>query len=84
MLSSAELAERDAKRVAKAAATGNGLRRAYQVEVENLSVAARHYWADPRLAAGLRELIHSLATDDVRAGRREIPGITITEIRKAL
>lgn len=84
MLDSAKLAERDAKKATKAAETGNGLRRSYQVEVANLSVAARHYWADPRLAAGLRTLVHSLATDDVRAGRREIPGITITEVRKAL
>jgi hypothetical protein len=84
MLDSAVMAERDVKRAAKAAATGNGLRRAYEVTVSNLNVAARHYWADPRLAAGLRTLVHSLATDDVRAGKREIPGISIVEVRKAL
>jgi hypothetical protein len=84
MLDSAHLAERDAKKAIKAAETGNGLRRAYAVTVSNLNVAARHYWADPRLAAGLRSVVESLATEDVRAGRREIPGITITEIRKAL
>lgn len=84
MVDSAKLAERDAKKATKAAETGNGLRREYQVTVANLNVAARHYWADPRLAAGLRSVVESLATEDVRAGKREIPGITITEVRKAL
>lgn len=84
MLNSAKIAERDAKNATKAAATGNGLRTSYQVFVSHLNLAARHYWADPRMSEGLRGVVDGLASEDVRAGKREIPGITITEIRKAL
>lgn len=82
MLNSAKLAERDAKKADKAATTGLGLRTTYQVEVTDLNEAIKHYWKTNR--GDFAALVQSLATGDVQRGVRTIPGITITEIRKAL
>jgi hypothetical protein len=82
MLNGAELAERDAKKAAKAATTGLGLRTSYQVEVTDLNEAVKYYWRTKR--PEFSALIAGLARDEVQSGARMIPGITITEIRKAL
>lgn len=82
MLAGAELAERDAKKAVKAATTGLGLRKSYQVEVTDLNEAVKHYWKTNR--DDFSTLIAGLAMGDVQRGARAIPGCTITEIRKAL
>lgn len=82
MLDSAKLAERDAKKADKAAATGLGLRTSYQVEVTDLNEAVKYYWRTHRTE--FSHLIAGLAMAEVQRGARMIPGITITEIRKAL
>lgn len=78
----AKEAEAFAKREAKRATTGNGLRTSYEIEVSDLNAAIRHYWSIRR--DDFSELVQSLATEDVRRGIREIPGVTITEIKKAI
>ncbi|MDB5531566.1 MAG: hypothetical protein JWR51_4669 [Devosia sp.] len=82
MLSGAKIAERDAKKAVKAATTGLGLRKSYQVEVSDLNEAVKYYWRTSR--AEFSTLIAGLAMTEVQRGARMIPGITITEIRKAL
>ena len=82
MLNGAELAERDAKKAVKAATTGLGLRKSYQVEVTDLNEAVKYYWRTNR--SEFSTLIAGLAMAEVQRGARMIPGITITEIRKAL
>lgn len=78
----AKLAEQDARRMAKVATTGVGLRTSYQTEIADLGEAIRHYWSTrrDRFAA----LVSDLADEDVRRGVRVIPGFTITEIKKAI
>lgn len=82
MLDSAELADRDARKAAKAATTGLGLRTIPQATITDFNAASRHYWA-ARIEA-FRQLVQSLADEDVRLGARSIPGISVTEVRKAL
>jgi hypothetical protein len=82
MLNGAELAARDAKKAEKAATTGLGLRKSYQAEVTDLNEAVKHYWKTNR--DDFSALVAGLAMSDVQRGVRSIPGITITEIRKAL
>lgn len=82
MLASAKIAEKDAKKATKAATTGLGLRTEHKVEIVDLNAAARHYWAANKSRFEL--LVYDLASEDVRRGARTIPGITVTEIKKAL
>ncbi len=82
MLSGAQIAERDAKKATKAAETGLGLRTSYDVAVTDLNEAVKHFWKTNR--GSFETLVQSLADDDVRRGSRSIPGITITEVRKAV
>jgi hypothetical protein len=82
MLETAKEAEKFANRQEKRATTGVGLRTSYDVAVSDLNAAIKHYWSTRR--ADFQALVLSLANDDVRRGVREIPGITITEIKKAI
>lgn len=82
----ARQAERAARKAENTGARADGLERAvtlrsyWSAEIEDLGVAARHYWqASPD---AIRELIHRLATADVQAGRRNIPGIRTVEERR--
>jgi len=81
-LAFAKEAEGFAKREERRATTGTGLRTTYEVSVTDLSTAIRHYWTARK--ADFQTLVQSLAEEDVRRGVREIPGFTITEIKKAI
>lgn len=81
-LSLAKEAEKFASRQEKRATTGLGLRTTYDVAVADLNAAIKHYWSARR--QDFEALVLTLANDDVRRGIREIPGITITETKKAI
>lgn len=81
-LSLAKEAEKFANRQEKRATTGLGLRTSYEATINDLNEAVRHYW--PTRKADFQEFVQGLADEDVRRGIREIPGITVTEIKKAL
>lgn len=75
-------AERFAARQERAASTGNGLRGVWTAELTDLNAAVRHYWeVSP---APFEALVAELAAQDVRSGKREIPGFTITESKRAI
>lgn len=82
-LEAAAKAERIAKAAAndKAKATGGSravtLRTVYRAEVTDLTAAARHYW--PLAKAEFHAVVERLAAEDVRAGKRDIPGVTVHE-----
>lgn len=78
----AKEAEAFANRQEKRATTGLGLRTSYDVAVTDLNEAVKHFWKTHR--ASFETLVQGLAAEDVRRGSRSIPGITITEIRKAV
>ncbi len=78
----ARIARQDARRTAKAATTGLGLRTSYRPVLTDLSAAIRHYWGSRRPA--FEELVMGLAAEDVRAGQREIPGFVVEEVKGAL
>lgn len=81
-LTLAKEAETFAVRQERKATTGLGLRTSYDVTVADLNEAVKHFWKTNR--ESFETLVHSLAAEDVRRGSRSIPGITITEIRKAV
>jgi predicted transcriptional regulator len=75
----AKAAEKD-----KAHATGGtramGLRSFWTATMTDATAAARHYWnLNP---AAFNEVLQKLADDDVREGKRTIPGFTITGERR--
>lgn len=78
----AKQAQRYAKRQEREATTGLGLRTSYDVAVSDLNVAVRHYW--PIHKSAFQLLVQTLAEDDVRKGTRDIPGIIVTENKKAV
>jgi hypothetical protein len=80
-LSTAKEAEKFAARQEKRATTGLGLRTTYEAAITDLNAAIKHYW--PTRKADFQEFVQGLADEDVRRGIREIPGIAITEIKKA-
>lgn len=90
----AELLVKDAKRAdaqankieraTATAATGGraiGLRTTYQPVLTDMTAAARHYYKVERKA--FEEFLIGLAEKECRAGRREIPGFTVTEKKTA-
>lgn len=81
-LSTAKEAEKFAARQEKRATTGLGLRTTYEATITDLNAAIKHYW--PTRKADFQEFVQGLADEDVRRGVREIPGVTVTENRKAL
>jgi hypothetical protein len=81
-LGMAKEAERFAERQEKRATTGLGLRTTYVPKLTDLNAAIKHYWAARR--EDFETLVQNLAAADVRAGKRQIPGFTIEEERKAL
>ncbi|RZJ40194.1 MAG: hypothetical protein EON87_18545 [Brevundimonas sp.] len=81
----AEVAERAAKAASqdKAHATGGsramGLRTKWTATLNDPHAAAAHYW---RLHPdAFNAVLQKLADDDVRAGKRTVPGFTISEER---
>lgn len=78
----ADQAERVAKAAGKAAKTGNGLRTVVRAEITDFAAAARFYWAPER--ERFVALVQEFAQRDARAGKRDIPGITIHHDQKAV
>lgn len=56
-----------------------GLRTRWTATITDPAAAARHYWQTNPLAFGA--LLQKMADDDVRAGKRSVPGVAITEER---
>ena len=77
----AKQADKIAKAAQKAATSGLGLRTTYRPELTDPKAAVAHYWATRR--EDFIALVNDLAAKDVRAGKREIPGFTIIEEKKA-
>lgn len=77
LLDSAKQAERFAKKADKAATTGLGLRTTYRAALADPSAAIRHYWQAKQ--PEFIELVQRLADQDVRSGKREIPGFNVIE-----
>jgi len=79
----AEKLEAAANKAAKASTTtkGNtgravGMVTVYSAEIEDLQKAAAHYWRNGNLDI-FREAVFAQANKDVKAGKRNIPGITL-------
>lgn len=83
----AEALQKAAKKAegAKAHAKGGeravGLRSVWSAEVQDFTVFAR--WAWEHRGSELRQFLRTLADREVSAGARSLPGVTITEERKA-
>lgn len=78
----AQQAERIAKSVGKAAQTGLGLRTVPRAEITDFAKAARFYWEPEH--ARFEALVLEFAQRDARAGKRNIPGVTIHLDKKAV
>lgn len=78
----AKEADAFASREQKRAETGLGLRTTYRAELTNGVEAARHYWATKRELC--EAFFLNLASSDVRAGARSIPGFNVIEEKKAV
>lgn len=78
---SAKAAAKIAKRAEKEASGAGRLRTTYRAEVTDFAAAARHYWQPyhDRFEA----LVLAIAQEEVNAGKRSIPGITVHEEKKA-
>lgn len=76
----ADAAAKLANRADKAATTGTGLRSYWTPKMVDPVAAARWAWADHRAAC--EEFFLSLASADVRAGKRTIAGFEIIEERR--
>jgi hypothetical protein len=71
-----------ARREAKRASEGLGLRTSHRVELKDPGAAAQHYWkARP---ADFQAFLYELAARDVRAGIRSIPGFDVIEEKTAV
>lgn len=77
----AAIAERQANRADKAAATKTGLKTVVAAEVTDLQAFARWAWTHDR--AALDEHFRARASALARDGRRDMPGVTVTENREA-
>ena len=82
LLSSAKLAEKDAKKADKQATTGLGLRTTYRAELKDPAKAAEHYWTARR--GDFQAFLQDLAGQDVRKGIRAIPGFDVIEEKTAV
>lgn len=85
----AEKALKEAEKASKAKAnvTGGagkaiGLRTVYTAEVTDYTAAARHLWVTN--TEEFKALVDKLAQQHVNAGKRELPGVTVKEERKAV
>ena len=87
LVQDAKRADAQANKIEKATATAAsggraiGLRTTYHPALTDMTAAARHYWSVERRA--FEEFLIGLAEKDCRAGRREIPGFTVTEKKTA-
>ena len=81
-LATAKEAEKFANRQERRATTGTGLRTYYTASVTDVNAAIKHYWAGRR--GDFEALVLRLAQADVDRGLHTIPGITVTENKKAV
>lgn len=79
LVTAAEQAQKTANRATRAATTGTGLTTSYEAVMVNSREAIPHYLNTNR--ADFDALTQRLADQDVRAGKRQIPGFTV-EVRK--
>jgi len=82
LLNSAKIAEKDAAKATKAAATGNGLRTTPKAVLVDGAKAAEHYWRTRR--DDFRAFLQKLADSDARSGTHSIPGFEIVEEKTAI
>lgn len=80
LVSAAETAEREANRAAKAATTGTGLSTYFEAVMTVQRDAIIHYMHDQ--PAAFVTLCQQLADQDVRSGKRVIPGFTVEERKR--
>lgn len=81
LVKEAGFAQREAGRAAKAATTGTGLTTYFEAVLTNQRDAVLHYMKDqPGEFVGLCQ---HLADADVRAGKRQIPGFSVEERKRA-
>lgn len=88
-IKAAEQAQKEASRAEKAKANAKGgsgkamgLRTDYIAVVDNYTDAGRYLWARHR--DEFHALIDKLAQAEVKQGRRDIPGVTVNEIKRAV
>lgn len=81
-LAAAAMAEKVAKKADKAASTGLGLRTTWVPKLTDLNAAIKHYWAEDR--DSFADLVQQLAQQDVRNGKRSIPGFAVEEVKGAI
>lgn len=77
----AQQAERAAKSAGRAAETKTGLRTVPRAEITDFAAAARFYWKPEH--DRFEALVLEFAQRDARAGKRDIPGVTIHLDKKA-
>ncbi len=79
----AKAAKVDANRAAKVTSGDKTvhLRSIWTPAITDLTECARHYWATDR--AGMGAMILEMVKRDVRVGKRDIPGVEITEEKRA-
>lgn len=81
LVKAAEEAQRDANRATKAATTGTGLTTYYEAVMTVQRDAMLHYMKDQ--PGEFVALCQRLADADVRSGKRQIPGFTVEERKRA-
>jgi hypothetical protein len=59
--------------------TATGMKTVYTPTITDKVEVIKHYWTEPKIA----ELLLALINADIRAGKREIPGVSIKEERVA-
>lgn len=78
----ANKAERQTATAGGATGRSVGLRTEWIATMTDARAAVTHYWKTER--AAIEEFLKTLADGDVRRGKRDIPGFSITEQRKAV
>lgn len=78
----AKRAEKDTAKASSKTGRATGLKDRYWPEVENKVDAVKHYWS--QYPDEFVRLALTMAEQDVRAGKREIPGFTIKHERVAV
>lgn len=82
LIKQADQAAKVANRAEKDATTGLGLRTTYRPVLTNGTDAARHFWATRR--EDCERFFTGLAAEEVRGGKRQIPGFDVVADRSAV
>jgi hypothetical protein len=81
-LEDARIAQDDAKRTAKQAAAGLGLRTSYRAEITDFAAAARFFWKPHHHR--FVQLVQEIADEQARVVKADMPGIKVHVEKKAL